>query len=120
MSGEPMLRGEQNATAQLERDAKPRIVQPRRKYNPGRSPTLVMRTVYIDGRHTTVRLESVIWCALKSIARAQEMGLHDLVSAVNRNRIGSNLTSAIRACVVAYLIAQAPPEALPTHLFHRN
>ena len=47
-----MLCGEQNATAQHGRDAKPRIAQPRQKYR-GRSPTLVMRGVYIDGHHVT-------------------------------------------------------------------
>ena len=79
------------------------------------SPT--MHSVYIAGRHTTVRLEPVIWETLRGIARQQGVAVHDLITVINQNRIASSLTSAIRAYVVIYLVAQALPDALPAHLF---
>lgn len=85
--------------------------EPRRRHN--------VQVIYVDGRRTSVRLEPVIWKALKGIASQREINLHELVSAINRGRVTSGLTSAIRAYVVTYLIAQAPHEALPTHLFRR-
>src|SRR6266851_6023663 len=67
--------------------------------------SLVMRNVVVDGRRTTVRLEPVIWDALQSIARREEVTLHDLVSEINRRRTASSLSSGIRAYVVIYLSA---------------
>jgi predicted DNA-binding ribbon-helix-helix protein len=67
--------------------------------------SLVMHNVVVDGRRTTVRLEPVIWDALQSIARQEEVTLHDLVSDINRRRTASSLSSGIRAYVVIYLSA---------------
>ncbi len=67
--------------------------------------SLVMHNVVVDGRRTTVRLEPVIWDVLQSIARQEEMTLHDLVSEINRRRTASSLSSGIRAYVVIYLSA---------------
>ncbi len=69
--------------------------------------SLVMRNVVVDGRRTSVRLEPVIWDALQSIARREEVTLHDLVSEINRKRTASGgLSTAIRAYVVIYLAAE--------------
>jgi len=65
----------------------------------------VMHNVVVDGRRTTVRLEPVIWDALRDIARQKEVTVHDLVSDVNRRRTASSLSSGIRAYVVIYLSA---------------
>ncbi len=67
--------------------------------------SLVMHNIVVDGRRTTVRLEPVIWDALLDIARDQEVTVHALVSAINRGRTASSLSSAIRAHVVVYLSA---------------
>ena len=67
--------------------------------------SLVMHNIVVDGRRTTVRLEPVIWDALQSIARQEEVTLHDLVSDINRRRTASSLSSGIRAYVVIYLSA---------------
>ena len=95
----------------------PKGNQTARRKDKSKRSSLVTHTVYVDRKRTTVRLEPVIWHTLQGIASEQEVRLHDLVSTINRNRIASSLTSAIRAYVVTYLIAQAPPEALPRHLF---
>jgi len=79
--------------------------------------SLISRHIYVDGHRTSVRLEAVFWETLRAIARRQNVSVHHLVSVINRNRIRSSLTSAIRIYVVTYLIAQAPTEGLPSHLF---
>ena len=78
--------------------------QPHDERDGGRS-SLVMHNLVVDGHRTTVRLEPVIWDALLDIARDQEVTVHALVSAINRRRTASSLSSAIRAHVVVYLSA---------------
>jgi len=71
---------------------------------PARS-SLVMHNIVVDGHRTTVRLEPVIWDALRDIARRQEVTVHSLVTSIDRRRTASSLSSAIRAFVVVYLSA---------------
>lgn len=92
--------------------------RPDKQHKTARS-SLMMYNVYVDGHRTTVRLEPVIWDAMQSIARQERIGLHDLVSTINRNRIASSLTSAIRAYVVTHLMVHVPVEELPSHLFQK-
>lgn len=68
--------------------------------------SLVMHTLVVGGHRTSVRLEPVIWDALKGIARDQEVKVHDLVSDISRQHIASGLTTAIRVYVVTYLSAE--------------
>jgi len=70
--------------------------------------SLVMHNLVVDGHRTTVRLEPAIWDVLRDIARQQEVSVHHLVSAINRQHIASSLSSAIRAYVVVYLSAGLP------------
>ncbi len=74
--------------------------------------SLVMHNVYVDGNRTTVRLEPIIWDTLQGIACQEEITVHDLVSEIDHQSPGGNLTSAIRAYVVAYLLTKLP-EDLP-------
>ena len=67
--------------------------------------SLIMHNLVVDGHRTTVRLEPVIWDALRDIACQQEVTVHNLVSNINRLHIASSLSSAIRAYVVVYLSA---------------
>jgi predicted DNA-binding ribbon-helix-helix protein len=76
---------------------------------------LIHRHIYVDGHRTSVRLEAVFWETLRGIARQQDVSVHYLVSVINRNRVASSLTSAIRTYVVTYLIAQGPDEGLLSH-----
>ena len=71
-----------------------------------------MHNIYVDGNRTTVRLEPIIWDTLQGIARQEEITVHDLVSEIDRQRTAGNLSSAIRAYVVAYLLSRLP-EDLP-------
>jgi len=80
--------------------------------------SLTMHTISVDGRRTTIRIEPVIWAALRNIARQQKIPIKNLISTIDRSRTASSLTSAIRAYVVAYLLTQVPHDALPGHLFH--
>jgi predicted DNA-binding ribbon-helix-helix protein len=72
--------------------------------------SLEMHNVYVAGNRTTVRLEPIIWDALQSIARQEEASLHDLISEISRRRTTKNLSSAIRAYVVAYLLTRSLEE----------
>jgi len=84
----------------------------------GNRSSLAMRTLCVNDRRTTIRIEPVIWDALRSIARQRKVPIKDLVSTIDRTRTAANLTSAIRAYVVAYLLTQVPRDTLPDHLFH--
>ena len=77
--------------------------------------SLIMHNLIIDSHRTTVRLEPVIWDALQDIARQQRGTVNNLVSAINRGRTASGLSSAIRAYVVLHLSARLR-EALPIHV----
>jgi predicted DNA-binding ribbon-helix-helix protein len=70
--------------------------------------SLISRRVYVDGHRTSVRLETVFWETLRGIASQQNVSVYHLVSVINRNRIATSLTSAIRTYVVTYLLAQNP------------
>ena len=92
---------------------------------PGRkrenSPSsLVIRNVVVAGRRTSVRLEPVMWEALRDIARRLEMTIHDLVTQIEHTRSASSLTAAIRVYIVDFYRAAAflggqsrEPQALP-------
>jgi len=74
-----------------------------------------MHNIYVDGNRTTVRLERVIWDTLQSIASQQGCSFHDLVSDIERRWTPKNLSSAIRAYVVMYLLTRLS-EDLPSRL----
>jgi len=81
--------------------------RPGSKHDSARS-SLVMHNLVVDGHRTTVRLEPAIWDVLRDIADQQDVTVHNLVSAINRQHIASSLSSAIRAYVVVYLSAGLP------------
>jgi predicted DNA-binding ribbon-helix-helix protein len=75
-----------------------------------------MHNIVVDGHRTTVRLEPVIWDALRDIARQQAVTVHNLVSAIAGRRTASSLSSEIRTYVVVQLFAgsrEAPSTRLP-------
>jgi predicted DNA-binding ribbon-helix-helix protein len=61
-----------------------------------------IRNVVVAGRRTSVRLEPVMWEALREIARADDITVNDLVTAIARQRGGRNLTAAIRVYIVDF------------------
>jgi predicted DNA-binding ribbon-helix-helix protein len=59
----------------------------------------VKRTVYIDGRKTSVSLEDAFWSCLNEIAQAQAATVSQTVKEIDKTRKG-NLSSAIRLFVL--------------------
>ncbi|HEV8680030.1 MAG TPA: ribbon-helix-helix domain-containing protein [Stellaceae bacterium] len=79
-----------------------------------RTPSsLVIRNIIVGGRRTSVRLEPVMWEALKDIARRQRITVHDLVTNIDRERTASSLTAAIRIHIVDFYRAASLQAAQP-------
>jgi predicted DNA-binding ribbon-helix-helix protein len=64
--------------------------------------SLTIRNVVVGGHRTSVRLEPVMWDALRDIARTRAMALNDLVTEIGRNRGAPSLTAAIRVYIVDF------------------
>jgi predicted DNA-binding ribbon-helix-helix protein len=69
--------------------------------------SLPIRNVVVAGHRTSVRLEPVMWQALRDIAREQGVGLNDLVTEIALRRGGLSLTAAIRVYIVDFYRAAA-------------
>ena len=85
---------------------------PRRRVrrNHESSPSsLVIHNVVVGGHRTSVRLEPVMWDALRDIAQRQHSTVHDLVTEIDRERTASSLTAAIRIYIVDFYRAAALP-----------
>jgi predicted DNA-binding ribbon-helix-helix protein len=65
------------------------------------------RSLHINGRLTSLRLESEFWDALSKIAERRRMTLAKLCAAIEAKRQQGSLASAIRVYVVRYLGRQA-------------
>jgi predicted DNA-binding ribbon-helix-helix protein len=78
--------------------------QRRRTPRPSTTPpsALTIRNIVVAGHRTSVRLEPVMWDALREIAQALGLHLNDLVTEIDRRRIVPNLTAAIRVYIVDY------------------
>jgi predicted DNA-binding ribbon-helix-helix protein len=57
---------------------------------------IVKRSIVIGGHKTSVSLEDAFWRGLKEISHAQRVTLSNMVSEIDKARIHSNLSSAIR------------------------
>ena len=95
--------------------------RPRRNHDATPS-SLVIRNIVVGGHRTSVRLEPVMWEALRDIARQLRVTVHDLVTEIDRDRTASSLTAAIRVYIVGFYRAAAagdgkasaePPPRLP-------
>ena len=66
-------------------------------------PTLMKkRSVVIAGHRTSVSLENAFWTALKEIAMRKGLTVNQLVTGIDRQRVG-NLSSAIRVYILQTL-----------------
>jgi predicted DNA-binding ribbon-helix-helix protein len=77
---------------------------PRRPGGP-REPSpsaLTIRNVVVGGHRTSVRLEPVMWEALREIARIEQVGLNELVTYIDGRRERLSLTAAIRVHIVDF------------------
>ncbi|MBP2297844.1 ribbon-helix-helix domain-containing protein [Azospirillum picis] len=60
------------------------------------------RSLMINGRRVTLRMEKEIWQAVDDVARRRCMTVSDLVSEADRSRGNDSLTAAVRVGVVDY------------------
>ena len=63
---------------------------------------IVKRSIVIAGHKTSVSLEDAFWKGLKEIAAGRDMGMSDLVKAIDSERQQGNLSSAIRVFVLDF------------------
>jgi predicted DNA-binding ribbon-helix-helix protein len=82
----------------------------RRNHEPATS-SLVIRNVVVGGHRTSVRLEPVMWEALRDISMRRKATIHDLVTEIDRERTASTLTAAIRVYIVDFYRSAALPGA---------
>jgi predicted DNA-binding ribbon-helix-helix protein len=68
---------------------------------------LVIRNIVVGGHRTSVRLEPVMWEALLEIARQRQTNVNQLVTEIDRRRVSSSLTAAIRVYIVDFYRAAA-------------
>jgi predicted DNA-binding ribbon-helix-helix protein len=68
---------------------------------------IVKRSILVNGHKTSVSLEEEFWSALKVIAGKRFMKLQDLVTAIDKQRQHSNLSSAIRLFVLDFCRSRA-------------
>ncbi|WP_342152480.1 ribbon-helix-helix domain-containing protein [Methylorubrum sp. SB2] len=64
------------------------------------------RSVMIAGHRTSVSLEAEFWEALQGIARTRALSVQALIGAIDAERGGRNLSSAIRVHVLRTLQGQ--------------
>jgi predicted DNA-binding ribbon-helix-helix protein len=81
---------------------------PARPTRPG--STLVNRNVTVAGHRTSIRLEPAMWEALRQICEREHKPCNELVTEIDRQRIESSLTAAIRVYILRYFSAAATDE----------
>ncbi len=64
---------------------------------------LAMRSVTINGRRTTMRLEPSMWNALQRIAADNSVTVNQLCSQIDSSRGDLSMTAAVRSYIVSYL-----------------
>lgn len=73
---------------------------------------LAMRSVTINGRRTTMRLEPSMWNALRRIAEDHRLTVNQLCSKIDTSRGEMSMTAAVRSYIVSYL--QQMPVTAPS------
>jgi predicted DNA-binding ribbon-helix-helix protein len=63
---------------------------------------LAIRNVVVAGHRTSVRLEPLMWEALREIAGWRGIGLNALITEIAQSREASSLTAAIRVYIVDF------------------
>jgi predicted DNA-binding ribbon-helix-helix protein len=69
--------------------------------------TLVSRNVTVAGHRTSVRLEPMMWDALREVCLREQSSASALVTIIAQEQSASSLTSAIRVYLLAYFRAAA-------------
>ena len=66
------------------------------------SPSVIRRSIDVDGHKTSVSLEDAFWSSLKEIAHERGESVPHLIASINANRQFPNLSSAIRLFVLEH------------------
>src|ERR1700733_2829658 len=72
--------------------------------------TLINRNVTVAGHRTSIRLEPLMWAALRQICEREQATINEIVTAIDRKRDESSLTAAIRVYLLCYFQAAATDE----------
>ena len=72
--------------------------------------TLRSGNVTVAGRRTSIRLEPAMWQALLEISAREGKTMNALVTEIERGRVQSSLTAAIRVFLLDYFKAAATEE----------
>ncbi len=64
--------------------------------------SLISRNVTVNGHRTSLRLEQVTWDALDDICAAEGLGVHEICSMIDTQRVNSSRTSAVRTFILSY------------------
>jgi predicted DNA-binding ribbon-helix-helix protein len=70
--------------------------------------TVIKHSIVLNGRKTSVSLETEFWDSLREIACAQNAKLTELTQQIDQDRKGANLSSAIRVFVLNHLRGALP------------
>jgi predicted DNA-binding ribbon-helix-helix protein len=70
---------------------------------------VIKRSIFINGRKTSVSLENEFWAGLHDIAKSRKTTAVKLVVEIDRQRSTVNLSSAIRIYVYNYFRGEANP-----------
>jgi len=68
---------------------------------------IVKRSLKIAGHATSISLEEPFWRLLRHVAQVRGLGIAALVEAIDRERQGSNLSSAVRIHLLDWLMTES-------------
>lgn len=67
---------------------------------------IVKRSLRIAGHSTSISLEEPFWRLLRLVAERKNLGIATLVEAIDRERQGSNLSSAVRVHLLEWMMRE--------------
>lgn len=68
---------------------------------------IVKRSLKIAGHATSISLEEPFWRLLRHVAQVRGLGIAALVEAIDRERQGGNLSSAVRIHLLDWLMTES-------------
>ena len=69
-------------------------------------PKIIKRSLKIAGHSTSISLEEPFWRLLRRVAEERNLGLAALVETIDRERQGSNLSSAVRVHLLEWMMSR--------------
>jgi len=77
------------------------------------STTLITRSMTLNGRRTSVRVEAAVWDALNEIAAREGVAVRDICARVDAAREESTLAASLRIHVLRYFRTAAAASHAP-------